>query len=61
MSTGWGFTAFSVSLGSSYFQRLLSANPHLESAVRANVKYQEYVDHMSDKVGFKGFMDFCFC
>ena len=46
MSCAWGFTSASVALGSSYFQRLLDANAHLGSAVKASVHFAEYVGFM---------------
>ena len=38
LGSSWGFTAFTISLGSSYFQRLVCAIPQLEFAVRQNPK-----------------------
>ena len=38
LGSAWGFTAFAIVLGSSYFQRLVCAIPQLEFAVRQNPK-----------------------
>jgi hypothetical protein len=46
VASGWGFTAASVALGSTYFQRLLDTNEDLGVAVRGSALFSEYVGHM---------------
>ncbi|GFH22200.1 uncharacterized protein HaLaN_19625, partial [Haematococcus lacustris] len=45
LGSRFGFTAFSITLGSSYFQRLLATMPHLEYAVRCSGP--AYADYLS--------------
>ncbi|KAL6747778.1 hypothetical protein V8C86DRAFT_2898530 [Haematococcus lacustris] len=45
LGSRFGFTAFSIALGSSYFQRLVATMPHLEYAVRCSgPAYAYYLD-----------------
>ncbi|GFH15619.1 uncharacterized protein HaLaN_11873 [Haematococcus lacustris] len=45
LGSRFGFTAFTIALGSSYFQRLVATMPHLEYAVRCSgPAYAYYLD-----------------
>lgn len=49
-TTRWQFTAFTIALGSSYFQRLLEDIPQLQAAVRLNPRFSDYAAH----IGLRG-------
>jgi hypothetical protein len=44
----WGFSAFALALGSSYFQRLLEHTPALNAAVRQAPPFAAYIAYMRD-------------
>jgi hypothetical protein len=46
MGVLWQFPAYAVALGSSYFQRLLVALPHLAAAVRCVPSLRSYWDQL---------------
>ncbi|GAX73404.1 hypothetical protein CEUSTIGMA_g856.t1 [Chlamydomonas eustigma] len=41
-ATHWGFSAYSVCLGSSYFQRLLASNTTFQGAIAHTCRFQDY-------------------
>jgi hypothetical protein len=45
-SAAWQFPAFTIVLGSSYFQRLLVALPHLALAVRQVPSFAAYCPYL---------------
>ena len=49
----WMFPAFTITLGSSYFQRLLAALPHLAAAVRKVPSFGAYCPYLpaAEQVG----------
>ncbi|GIM07886.1 hypothetical protein Vretimale_11920, partial [Volvox reticuliferus] len=47
----WGFSAFALALGSSYFQRLVEITPTLNAAVRHAPPFVAYAAYMRDGAG----------
>ncbi|KXZ53170.1 hypothetical protein GPECTOR_7g1062 [Gonium pectorale] len=45
----WGFSAFALALGSSYFQRLIEMTPTLSVAVYHSPQFCAYAENMSDE------------
>jgi hypothetical protein len=46
----WQFPAFTIVLGSSYFQRLLVALPHLAEAVRQIPSFAPYCPYLPSQI-----------
>lgn len=51
----WGFSAFALALGSSYFQRLVEITPTLNAAVRHAPPFAAYAAYMRDGSGVNQF------